>query len=151
MWKAERMRRKRRKHNTDTDGTKRDGEGPNSRKECDRRAENGREQTETDGDGRRMFENKFYVTACKRTSPINRTRNSGKLLGNGRVKQRRTRTACTGSHSSWQYKRTMFKNISCTYVFKLHSLLRIIGNTNRCTFNLVTLFFSVLCFFSFLF
>ena len=24
--------------------------------------ENGREQTETDGDGRRMFENKFYVT-----------------------------------------------------------------------------------------
>ena len=24
--------------------------------------ENGRDQTETDGDGRRMFENKFYVT-----------------------------------------------------------------------------------------
>ena len=48
--------------NTDTDGTKGDGEGPNSREECDRRAENGREQTETDGDGRRMFENNFYVT-----------------------------------------------------------------------------------------
>ena len=46
----------------DTGGTKGDGEGQDSRKECDRRAENGREQTETDGDGRRMFENKFYVT-----------------------------------------------------------------------------------------
>ena len=62
MWKAERMRRKGRRANTDTDGTKGDREGQNSRKECDRRAENGREQTETDGDGRRMFENKFYVT-----------------------------------------------------------------------------------------
>ena len=49
--------------NTDTDGTKGDGEGLNSRKECDRRAENGREQMETDGDGRRMFENKFYITS----------------------------------------------------------------------------------------
>ena len=47
----------------DTDATKGDGEGQNSREECDRRAENGREQTETDGDGRRMFENKFYITA----------------------------------------------------------------------------------------
>ena len=47
MWKAERMRRK---HNTDTDGTKRDGEGSDSRKECDRRAENVQEQTETDGE-----------------------------------------------------------------------------------------------------
>ena len=43
--------------NTDTDGTKGDEEGPNSRKECDRRAENGREQTETDGDRRRQTEN----------------------------------------------------------------------------------------------
>ena len=62
MWKAERMRRNRRKHNTDMDGTKGDGEGQNSREEHNRRAENGREQTETDGDGRRMFENKIYVT-----------------------------------------------------------------------------------------
>ena len=31
-------------------------------KEQNRRAENGREQTETDGDRRRMFENKFYIT-----------------------------------------------------------------------------------------
>ena len=51
----------------DTGGTKGDGEGQNSRKECDRRAENGREQTETDRDGRRMFENKFYVTYCRFT------------------------------------------------------------------------------------
>ena len=56
------MRRNRRKHNTDTDATRGDGEGQNSRKECDRRVENGREQTGMDGDGRRMFENKFYVT-----------------------------------------------------------------------------------------
>ena len=62
MWKAERMRWIRRKHNTDTGAIKGDGEGQNSRKECDRRVENGREQTEMDGDGRRMFENKFYVT-----------------------------------------------------------------------------------------
>ena len=62
MWKAERMRRIGRKHNTDTGAIKGDGEGQNSRKEQDRRAENGREQTEMDGDGRRMFENKFYVT-----------------------------------------------------------------------------------------
>ena len=54
--------------NTDTDGTKGDGEGQNSRKECDRRAENRREQTETDGDGRRMFENKIYVTGNKKQS-----------------------------------------------------------------------------------
>ena len=62
MWKAERMRRMGRKHNTDTGAIKGDGEGQNSRKEQNRRAENGREQTETDGDGRRMFKNKFYVT-----------------------------------------------------------------------------------------
>ena len=62
MWKAERMGRIRRKHNTDTDATKGDGEEQNSREEHNRRAENGREQMETDGDGRRMFENKFYVT-----------------------------------------------------------------------------------------
>ena len=55
MWKAERMMTE---NNTDTDATKRG----RRRKECDRRAENGWEQTETDGDGRRMFENKFYVT-----------------------------------------------------------------------------------------
>ena len=67
MWKAERMRRE---SNTDTDGTKGDGEGQNSRKECDRRAENRREQTETDGDGRRMFENKFYVTVFSFVSLI---------------------------------------------------------------------------------
>ena len=46
----------------DTHAKKGGGEGQNSRKEHNRRAENGREQTETDGDGRRMFENKFYVT-----------------------------------------------------------------------------------------
>ena len=63
MWKAERMRRIEQKHNTDTDGTKWDGEGQNSREEHNRRAENGREQTETDGDGWRMFKNKFYVTS----------------------------------------------------------------------------------------
>ena len=62
MWKAERMGRIKRKHNTDTDGTKGDGEGQNSREEHNRKAENGREQTEKDGEGRRMFENKFYVT-----------------------------------------------------------------------------------------
>ena len=62
MWKAERMRRIGRKHNTDTGAIKGDGEGQNSRKEHNRRAENGREQMETDGDGRRMFKNKFYVT-----------------------------------------------------------------------------------------
>ena len=62
MWKAERMRRMGRKHNTDTGAIKGDGEGQNSRKEQNKRAENGREQTETDGDGRRMFKNKFYVT-----------------------------------------------------------------------------------------
>ena len=56
------MRQNRRKHNMDTDATKGDREGQNSRKECDRRAENGWEQTETDRDGQRMFENKFYVT-----------------------------------------------------------------------------------------
>ena len=50
MWKAERMRWNRRKHNTDTDGTKGDGEGQNSREEHNRRAENGRERTETDGE-----------------------------------------------------------------------------------------------------
>ena len=50
MWKAERMRRIGRKHNTDTGAIKRDGEGQNSRKEHNRRAENGREQTETDGE-----------------------------------------------------------------------------------------------------
>ena len=55
MWKAERMRRNRRKHNTDTDGTKGDGEGQNSREEHNRRAEN----------GQRMFENKFYVTVLE--------------------------------------------------------------------------------------
>ena len=48
MWKAERMRRIGRKHNTDTGAIKGDGEGQNSRKEHNRRAENGREQTETD-------------------------------------------------------------------------------------------------------
>ena len=37
-------------NNTDTDGTKGDGEGQNSREEHNRRAENGREQTETDGE-----------------------------------------------------------------------------------------------------
>ena len=50
MWKAERMRRIERKHNTDTDGTTGDGEGQNSRGEHNRRAENRREQTETDGE-----------------------------------------------------------------------------------------------------
>ena len=50
MWKAERMRRNRQKHNTDTGAIRRDGEGQNSRKEHNRGAENGREQTETDGD-----------------------------------------------------------------------------------------------------
>ena len=50
MWKAERMRRNRWKHNMDMDGTKGDGEGQNSREEHNRRAENGREQTETDGE-----------------------------------------------------------------------------------------------------
>ena len=63
MWKAERMRQIGRKHNTDTGATKGDGEGQNSREEHNRRAENGQEQTEMDGDGWRMFENKFYVTA----------------------------------------------------------------------------------------
>ena len=48
MWKAERMRRNRRKHNGH--GCNKDGEGQNSRKEHNRRAENGREQTETDGE-----------------------------------------------------------------------------------------------------
>ena len=62
MWKAERMRRNRWKHNTDTDAIRMGGEGKNSREEYDRRAENRREQTETDGDGWRMFENKFYIT-----------------------------------------------------------------------------------------
>ena len=62
MWKAERMRRIRRKHNTNMGAIRRDGERQNSRKEHNRRAENGQEQTETDRDGRRMFENKFYVT-----------------------------------------------------------------------------------------
>ena len=62
MWKAERMRRNRRKHNTDAGAIRRDREGQNSRKEHNRRAENRREQTEMDGDGRRMFENNFYVT-----------------------------------------------------------------------------------------
>ena len=62
MWKAERMRRIRREHNTDMGAIRGDREGQNSRKEQNRRAENGREQTETDGDGRRMFENKFYIT-----------------------------------------------------------------------------------------
>ena len=50
MWKAERMRRIRWKHNTDTGAIKGDGEGQNSRKEQNRRAENGQEQTETDGE-----------------------------------------------------------------------------------------------------
>ena len=50
MWKAERMRWNRWKHNTDTDATKGDGEGQNSREEHNRRAEKGREQTETDGE-----------------------------------------------------------------------------------------------------
>ena len=62
MWKVERMGRIKRKHNTDTDETKGDREGQNSREEHNRRAENRREPTETDGDRRRMFENKFYVT-----------------------------------------------------------------------------------------
>ena len=62
MWKAERMRRVGRKHNTDMGAIRGDGEGQNSRKEQNRRAENGREQMETDGDGRRMFKNNFYVT-----------------------------------------------------------------------------------------
>ena len=83
MWKTEKDETEWRKANTDTDGTKGDGEGQNIRKECDRRAENGREQTETDRDGQRMFENKFYVTcsvyksgklcsyslACNQTKP----------------------------------------------------------------------------------
>ena len=63
MWKAERMRQIGQKQYTDTDAIRGDGEGQNSRKEQNRRAENGREQTETDGDGRRMFKNKFYVKA----------------------------------------------------------------------------------------
>ena len=50
MWKTEGMRRNRRKYNMDTGAIKGDGEGQNSRKEHNRRAENGREQTETDGD-----------------------------------------------------------------------------------------------------
>ena len=62
MWKAERMRRNRWKHNTDAGAIRRDGEGQNSRKEHNRRAENRQEQTEMDRDGRRMFENNFYVT-----------------------------------------------------------------------------------------
>ena len=49
----------------DMGAIKGDGEGQNSRKEQNRRAENGRKQTETDGDGRRMFKNKFYVTQRK--------------------------------------------------------------------------------------
>ena len=39
-----------RKHSTDTGAITRDGEGQNSRKEQNRRAENRREQMETDGD-----------------------------------------------------------------------------------------------------
>ena len=80
MWKAERMRRIGRKQYTDTDAIRGDGEGQNSRKEQNRRAENGQEQTEngqeqtengqeqteTDGDGRRMFKNKFYVTLSRK-------------------------------------------------------------------------------------
>ena len=50
MWKAEKMRRIGRKQYTDTDAIRGDGEGQNSRKEQNRRAENGREQTETDGE-----------------------------------------------------------------------------------------------------
>ena len=50
MWKAERMRRIGQKHNTDTDAIRGDREGQNSRKEQNRRAENGREQMETDGE-----------------------------------------------------------------------------------------------------
>ena len=41
MWKAERIRQIGRKHNTDTGAIRRDGEGQNSRKEQNRRAENG--------------------------------------------------------------------------------------------------------------
>ena len=50
MWKAERMRRIGQKHNMDTGAIQRDREGQNSRKEQNRRAENGQEQTETDGE-----------------------------------------------------------------------------------------------------
>ena len=54
------------KQYTDTDAIRGDGEGQNSRKEKNRRAENGREQTEADGDGWRMFKNNFYVTQKKK-------------------------------------------------------------------------------------
>ena len=50
MWKAERMRRIGRKQYTDADAIRGDREGQNSRKEQNRRAENGQEQTETDGE-----------------------------------------------------------------------------------------------------
>ena len=50
MWKAERTRRMERKHNTDTGAIKGDGEGQNSRKEQNRRVENGWEQMEMDGE-----------------------------------------------------------------------------------------------------
>ena len=64
------MRWIRRKHNTNMGAIRGDREGQNSRKEHNRRAENGWEQTETDRDGQRMFENKFYVTATLHTSFI---------------------------------------------------------------------------------
>ena len=53
MWKAERIRRTEWKHRTDTDATKGDGEGQNSRKEGieGRRTDGSRQRwTEMDGE-----------------------------------------------------------------------------------------------------
>ena len=61
MWKAERMGQMGRKHNTDTDATKGDREGQNSRVEGQR----------TDGNGRRRTENvQEQILRNISTSPV---------------------------------------------------------------------------------